>query len=314
MNASDLGKFNLQKLLEMSSTDASFSELDQAICHLQSLKKRRVEGEYETLKENIKEDATKRLCEATMQTCEPVESPLHPRKCLKLIESMKGVDVDFMKALLNSAVIKECEFPTFKQYTIQPDSDANNPESNEFMFIIVFSFGFTMDEMKTAVSTGLRSLVVPDGVCGIIADYVGDSFFEIKLTVYFDKSKTEWSEQDGEAWIFHRDSKTGKLEDVVIFDGEMRIYYVEDWPLKGLVVDSLDTTDKKHLEEAERRLITWTCCQIVWFALNKHISEDVCHSALVRKMTKKIIAVLKGWFTGLLLGESFEPPVEYFNE
>merc|ERR1712173_197903 len=121
--------------------------------------------------------------------------------------------------------------------------------------------------MRKAVAAGLKTWAVPPGVCYIISDFVGDSFFEIKLTVYFDKSKPEWNEQDGEAWIFHRDERTGKLEDVVNFDGEQRIYYVDDWPLKGLVVDSLDTIDPKKLEYSERRLVTWACCQIVWFAL-----------------------------------------------
>lgn len=299
----------VQKLLAMSSTEMSCFELDQAISHFEVLKRKKVENEYVELKKNIREAAGERLREATISTCEPKDSPLHPRACLSQIEDMKGVDLDFMKALLNSAEIKQCEFPSFKHYT-----DTDNGSPSEFKFIIVFSFGFKMSEMKDAVSCGLKHLAVPSGVCGIISDFVGDSFFEIKLTVYFDKSKQNWNEQDGEAWIFHRDEQTGKLEDVVNFDGDQRIYYVDDWPLKGLIVDSLDTIRIDLLEKAERRLITWTCCQIVWFALNKHINKDVCHSAKVRKMTKKIIAVLKGWFTGLLLGESFDPPSLYFDE
>lgn len=305
----DGDKSLIQKLMAMSSSEISCSELEQAISHFEVLKKKKFESEYLDLSNNVIEAAGERLREATISTCEPKESPLHPRKCLKEVEEMKGVDLDFMKALLNSAQIKECEFPPFNDYT---ESDEGSP--SEFKFIIVFSFGFKMSQMKDAVFCGLKPWDVPSGVCGIISNFVGDSFFEIKLTVYFDKAKPEWNEQDGEAWIFHRDEKTGKLEDVVNFDGEQRIYYVDDWPLKGLVVDSLNSTQVEKLEFYERRLITWTCCQIVWFALNKHISKEICHSAMVRKMTKKIIAVLKGWFTGLLLGESFEPPSLYFDE
>lgn len=291
----------------------NIQEVENTICHLQSVIKVLYEQEYDDMRENIIRTANKRLREAVLDNCEPFISPLYPRDALGQIENARGVDKDFMKALLNSAKVECCEFPSYKQYTAKtipvPGPDG---ESSEFQFVITFTFGFKMNDIREAVTSGCKVVGVPPGICYIMSDYVGDSFFEIKLTVYFDKSKDEWNEQDGEAWIFHREensNKSDKLEDVVNFSPEERIYYVDNWPLKGLIVDSLENVDDTdELVLFERKLVTWTSCQIVWIVLSQLLDGKKTKCVRVRNMTRKLIFVLKGWFTGLLLGESFDPP------
>lgn len=296
---------HLKKIIEAPSTNFSNDNLPlirQAIMRLQQIKETLYADEFKKMSTNSTRTATNRLASAKLHQSEPPTAPLYPRECLKDVENLSALDRRYMEVLLNSAKVEECKWPSFADFTNMPDQWESSGAS-EYQFMIVFSFGFTHEDVKKTVKMGCKNINIPDGVCGIIADCIGDSYFQIKLTVYFDKRKSEWSEQDGEAWIFHRGAK-GKLEDVVNFDKNERIYYVEDWPLKGLVVDA---DEGVKLEGLERKLVAWQCCQIIWFALGNQLDPEQCHCMAVRNAVKKLIFVLKGWFTGLLLGESFEP-------
>lgn len=292
---------HLKKIIAAPTVNFSNDNLPlikEAILRLKQIKEKLYEDEFQKMSTNSIETATDRLANAKLDQTEPPTAPLYPRDCLREIEKLSALDRRYMEVLLNSAVVKECKWPTFLDFTKQWESD-----TPEYQFQIVFSFGFGLEAVKKTVKNGCKRINIPDGVCGIIADCLGDSYFEIKLTVYFDKRKDDWNEQDGEAWIFHRGAN-GKLEDVVNFDKTERIYYVEDWPLKGLVVDA---EEGAKLENIERKLVAWQCCQIIWFALGPNLDPKYCHCLAVRNAVKKLIFVLKGWFTGLLLGESFEP-------
>jgi len=307
------GYVAVNRLMDISPGNYSHHNIpliEDAIAHLKGIKESLYEDEYNAMKNDMKAIVTKKLRNATMATCEPCTSSLHPRECLKEIETLSRVDQQFMEALINSAEIKDCQFPTYQKFVSREGPTGD--EGGEFQFMIVFSFGFQLEQIREAISHTVKSRDVPECVCGVIADLVGDSFFKIKLSVYFDTTKPEWNEQDGEAWIFHR-SERGEQEDVVNFDQDDRIYFVEDWPIKGLVVGS-DEKDTSVIENSERRLVAWTCCQIIWFALSQYLDPKICHSVEVRNMTKKLMFVLKGWFTGLLLGESFEPQQVQFDE
>merc|ERR1712173_510492 len=157
---------------------------------------------------------------------------------------------------------------------------------------------------------------MPTDCSNEIAKMLGNTHFEILLKVYFDKTKValaDWHEQDGEAWIYHPYDFQNTMLDLVNFDKDERIYYVERWPKTGLLCDNYD----RHLPDQaqqlapgqirnrlERILITWVCSQITWLSF-KQIRN--CHSKKVRNRLSKLLFVLKGWYTGLLLGESFEP-------
>jgi len=244
-----------------------------------------------------------------MSQCEPMTSSLYPKQCLEVVENFGPVDKSYMKTLINSARVQECKLPDFETMTRAPNA-SGGPDirnSEEFQFEVSFTFGFSLSVIKKAVYRGCKPWQVPLPVNDIIADYVGDSYFRVKLTVYFDKAKPEWNEQDGEAWIWINDgSKQNVEKDVVYFDKTERIYFVEHWPLKGLVVGDYQE-ESDTAEKLERRMAAWLCSQIMWFTLGQNLDPNNCHCMAVRNMMRKLLFVLKGWFTGLLLGEPFEP-------
>jgi len=296
----------LEEIIEAPVTRYSNSNLRLIRCAIKSLRKikeKLYEDEFQKMAENSIERANTRLANACWSETEKPSSSLYPRECLQQLEKLSGFDREFMAVLLRSGRVKACNWPSFAGFI----DKTNGPP--EYQFMIGFEFGFSLEQIHKTVVDGCSKLNVPSGVCSIVADFVGDSYFEIKLTVYYDKTKTEWSEQDGEAWIFHRGSR-GKIEDVVNFDKDDRIYYVEQWPLKGLVVATEDAPkemSEEKLVTLERKLVAWLCCQMIWFVLGENLSPNYCHSYIVRNAVRKLIFVLKGWFTGLLLGESFEP-------
>lgn len=152
---------------------------------------------------------------------------------------------------------------------------------------------------------------MPADICNEIAKFVGNSQFEILLKVYFDKTKsTDWHEQDGEAWIYHPYMNTKERIDLVNFDRNDRIYYVEHWPKTGLLSDNYtaqggDAQSTTRLRSRlERTMVTWVCSQITWLTMTRFRK---CKSVKVRNRHSMLLFVLKGWFTGLLLGESFDP-------
>lgn len=281
-----------------SLSSANLPLITKAIKRLKEIKGLLHEDQYNKMAANI-ERANSRLAKACYEETEQITSCLYPRECLRDLESISEFDKKFMMVLLRSGRVKECRWPTFAGLT---DKTSGAPE---YQFMIGFEFGFPVALMYNTIREGCKKIDVPDGICSYIADFVGDSYFEIKLTVYFDKTKADWNEQDGEAWIFHKGEKD-KIEDVVNFDKTDRIYYVENWPLKGLVVGQSETMQEARQVILERKLVTWLCCQIIWFVLGENLSSAHCDSYIVRNAVKKLIFVLKGWFTGLLLGESFE--------
>lgn len=296
------GTTALQQLLKLPFSKYTIKDLPvvaSALKKLSDVRRKLYRDEYDSMASSTIQLSHDRLSVAKIPTTEHPESELYPRECLKEIESFNEIDRRFMVVLLNSTKIISCNWPSFEDLTKE------RMTSDEFQFEITFSFGFSLKEIRQVITKATRQKNVPVNIGDCIGDFVGDSFFKVKLIVYFDKSKQEWSEQDGEAWIFHR-GKRNKLIDVVNFDTNERIYYVENWPLKGLVVDS-DDVDPKKLEDYERKMIAWQCCQIVWFALGSNLNPKTSHCVAVRNTTKKLMFVLKGWFTGLLLGESFEP-------
>jgi len=96
---------------------------------------------------------------------------------------------------------------------------------------------------------------------------------------------------------------------LVNFDTTERIYYVEDWPLTGLLCGSYSQYSIAEVERLERTIISWLCSQITFLTFS---SLRDTHSTKVKKALNKLLFVLKGWYTGLLLGESFDP--EFSNE
>jgi len=59
-----------------------------------------------------------------------------------------------------------------------------------------------------------------------------------------------------------------------------------------------------EVERLERTIVSWLCSQITYVTFS-HIRDT--HSAIVKKALNRLLFVLKGWYTGLLLGESFDP-------
>lgn len=312
----------LANIMELSKEQFSFDDipkLQNTLQHITGITEGLYCREYTEMRENLIENTNRRLANAELSDAEQADSQLYPKKCLSSIESFSEVDKKYMKVLLNSARIQECKLPEYDGFARPPTrtGDGVFDSTSEFQFEIGFTFGFPVQQIREIVNKSTRKFF-PDSISDIVTDFVGDSFFKVKLTVYFDKFKKEWNEQDGEAWIWINEYKNMRKEpkqrDVVNFDKEERIYYVEDWPLKGLV---LDASEASREDKNERRMTAWLCCQIVWFALGQNLDHDKCHSVSVRNMMRKLLFVLKGWFTGLLLGEPFEPKnitFEYDND
>jgi len=314
----------LADILELSKDQFSYDDipkLQHTLQHIHGITEGLYAREYTEMRENLIENTNRRLGIADLCDAEQADSQLYPKKCLSSIESFSEVDKNYMKVLLNSARIQECKLPEYDSFARAPkrtgDGLFDATTTSEFQFEIGFTFGFPVQQIREIVNKSTRKFF-PDSISDIVTDFVGDSFFKVKLTVYFDKFKKEWNEQDGEAWIWINEYKNMRKEpkqrDVVNFDKEERIYYVEDWPLKGLV---LDASESSREDKNERRMTAWLCCQIVWFALGQNLDHEKCHSVSVRNMMRKLLFVLKGWFTGLLLGEPFEPKnitFEYDND
>jgi len=75
----------------------------------------------------------------------------------------------------------------------------------------------------------------------------------------------------------------------------------------GLICGSYD--QPALVERLERTIVSWLCSQVTFLAFEK---IRYTQSITVRKALNRLLFVLKGWYTGLLLGESFDP--DYNNE
>jgi len=96
----------------------------------------------------------------------------------------------------------------------------------------------------------------------------------------------------------------GDRRDLVNFDSTERIYYVEDWPVTGLLCGNYSEYSMIEVERLERTVVSWLCSQITFLAFEKVRDTK---STKVKKALNRLLFVLKGWYTGLLLGESFDP-------
>jgi len=74
----------------------------------------------------------------------------------------------------------------------------------------------------------------------------------------------------------------------------------------GLLSGSYSQHSLTEVERLERTIVSWLCSQITFLAFEK--LRDT-RSTKVKKALNRLLFVLKGWYTGLLLGESFDPEV-----
>lgn len=251
----------------------------------------------------------------TKDQLEPEDSPHHASDTLKLFNQLQEQDRDFALELIRTTRLTKFKLPDYKELT------AHDEQNREYNFEMQFSFGFDYVSncrlLARAFDIRKRNFPneehMPLDCSNVIAKMLGSNQFEVILKVYFDKTKAkanDWHEQDGEAWLYHPEVNTGNRRDLVNFDREARIYYVENWPTTGMLCEDdyqgqfpaippEEVTDK-----LERIMITWVCSQITWLAFNKVRNLS---SKMATKRLSKLLFVLKGWYTGLLLGESFDP-------
>jgi len=251
----------------------------------------------------------------TVDQLEPEDSPHHARETLKLFNQLHDSDRNFALELIRTTKLTRFKLPEYEELTAHDDMN------REYNFEMQFSFGFSFPDncRMLAKAFDLRKQInpteerMPRDCSNEIAKMLGSNQFECILKVYFDKTKasaTDWHEQDGEAWLYHPEAKTGIKRDLVNFDKEGRVYYVNLWPTTGILCEGdyagqfpaiphAEVTDR-----LERILITWVCSQITWLAFNKVRNLS---SKKARNRLSKLLFVLKGWYTGLLLGESFDP-------
>lgn len=104
-------------------------------------------------------------------------------------------------------------------------------------------------------------------MCDLIAEFVGNTFIAFRLIVYYDKNKRKnWHAQDGEAWVYCRDRDSNKLIDTVSFDELDKVYYVDKWPLKGMITSENpdgSVISEQKAQDLERQAVLWICSQII---------------------------------------------------
>jgi len=231
---------------------------------------------------------------------EPSHSPFYPILSYQDIEVLEPRDKQLINNILRTAEVTKLELPEFN-FLI----DKNN--TKEYAFELCFGFGTDyMNTCNQLFNECQMKKLLPRDCSNIIAGMLGSTRFDIKLTVYFDKMKDPdtWHEQDGEAWIFHNVGTTNVRRDLVKFDIAERIYYVEDWPLTGLLCGSYTQYSVVERERLERTIVSWLCSQITFLAF-QNLRDTQCTK--VKKALNRLLFVLKGWYAGLLLGESFDP-------
>lgn len=237
-----------------------------------------------------------------------LESPgsaFYPILSYQDIDDLEPIDMQLVHNILRTARVTKFELPDFNCLVDK------NP-SKEYPFELWFGFGSDYENnCKMLYDSCKIKKYLPRDCCNLIAEMLGSTRFDIKLTVYFDKLKgvDNQHEQDGEAWIFYKVGTSDAAKDLVNFDTTERIYYVEDWPLTGLLCGSYSQYSIAEVERLERTIISWLCSQITFLTFS---SLRDTHSTKVKKALNKLLFVLKGWYTGLLLGESFDP--EFSNE
>jgi len=97
---------------------------------------------------------------------------------------------------------------------------------------------------------------------------------------------------------------TNDRRDLVNFDMTEGTYYVENWPMTGLLCGNYSEYSMNEVEQLERTVVSWLCSQITFVVFEKVRDTK---SRKLKKALNRLLFVLKGWYTGLLLGESFDP-------
>lgn len=232
-----------------------------------------------------------------------MHSSFYPILSYQDLEYLEPRDKQQVDNILRTASITKLELP---EYNCLVDKNA----SKEYSFELWFGFGadYATNCELLYIDCEMKKLL-PKDCCNIIAGMLGSTRFDMKLKVYFDKVKDPdcWHEQDGEAWIYYKEGMRNIERDLVNFDTTERIYYVEDWPVTGLLCGSYNQPGL--VERLERTIVSWLCSQITFLAFEKIRDTQ---SIKVRKALNRLLFVLKGWYTGLLLGESFDP--DYGND
>jgi len=231
---------------------------------------------------------------------ESLRSSFYPVIIFQDIEDFEPIDQQVVTNILRTATIAKFELPEFNCLV-----DKNT--SSEYLFELWFGFGADYkDKCKQLSNECQMKKLLPKDCCNLIAGMLGSTRFDIKLKVYYDKAKDSdcWHEQDGEAWIFHNVGTACVRRDLVNFDSSERIYYVEDWPVTGLLCGTYSQYTSREFERLQRTVVSWLCSQITFLAFEQIRDTK---STKVKKALNRLLFVLKGWYTGLLLGESFEP-------
>jgi len=275
-------------------------------------------AEYDELRAGLVQKVHSEFQSPKRLRLEDRHSSYYPSKALKPLSLLQPEDRSWRYALLRSAKIDLLKLPPFEMLnnsTVTNKSVMPTEFDCEFHFSFGFDCAFFANLLNKVFLKKVKKERLPMDLCGIISEMLGNTKFIVNLKVYFDKQKREdWYEQDGEAWIFYPIGKSERRRDLVSFDQNERIYYVEEWPAStGLLQGDYDDaktaqrmlSEEVTTEKLERTLVAWLCSQISFFTFSKMRRLQNGH---VRAYMNKLLFVLKGWFTGLLLGESFEPP------
>jgi len=97
---------------------------------------------------------------------------------------------------------------------------------------------------------------------------------------------------------------TNDRRDLVNFDMTEGTYNIEDWPTTGLLCGNYSEYSMNEVERLERTVVSWLCSQIT-FAVFEKVRDT--KSRKLKKALNRLLFVLKGWYAGLLLGDSFDP-------
>lgn len=228
-------------------------------------------------------------------------------KILLPITKLTCDDIHWLNVLVHSARVQRIASPEFAELTHDPRYEPSAAEE-EFEFQIQFEFGFDLEDIEWSIHAGVGNLGIDLYICHIIAEFIGRSKFICDVQIYYKKSASPWWEQDGIAKMKYWSN--GKYIDMIDFSAEDEVYYVRGWPKNSLVIDDYSGLNLPELEDEtpqmhmERKFITSVCCQIIHICIWKTPAAQSCAA---RNVLKQISIIMKGWFIGVLLGESLDP-------
>jgi len=229
-------------------------------------------------------------------------------KILLPIAKLTCDDIHWRNVLVHSARVQHIACPEFAELTNDPRYETRAAVEEEFEFQIQFEFGFDLADIEWSVHAGVGSLGIDLYICHIISEFIGRSKFICDVQIYYKKSASPWWEQDGIAKMKYWSN--GKYIDMIDFSAEDEVYFVRDWPKNNLVIDDYTGIHPSELEDEaphlhmEKKFITSVCCQIIHICIWKTPAAQSCAA---RNVLKQISMIMKGWFIGVLLGESLDP-------